>query len=67
VADEQQQRDTWIEDCERFFTFTQQLAGKFAQLSVEEKRALLSYLCSKLTLKVRRLNADSYYRWPRND
>ncbi len=57
LAAEQQQGETWIEDCERFFAFTQQLAGKFAEASVEDKRALLLFICSKLTLKDRRLEA----------
>jgi hypothetical protein len=50
LANEEQQAETWIVDCERFFVFTQHLPELFATSSVENKRAAMLLICSKLTL-----------------
>src|SRR5204863_425770 len=57
VTDEQQSQ-TWVEDCERFFVFTQELARRFSEGSIEEKRAALFLICSKLTLRDKRIEAE---------
>jgi DNA invertase Pin-like site-specific DNA recombinase len=50
LAADQQGGEEWIDACERFFAFTQKLAGTFAEASAEEKQAALFLVCSKLTL-----------------
>jgi hypothetical protein len=47
-----------VEDCERFFRFTQQPAGQFAQAPAEARRQALVLVCSKLLLTGQRLTAD---------
>src|SRR5438874_10567412 len=58
LAAEQQQGDTWIDDCERFFAFTQKLCTRFTEASNEEKRGALFFLCKKLTLRDQRVSAE---------
>jgi site-specific DNA recombinase len=47
----QQQSETWVDDCERFFAFTQRLERTFAVLTVEEKKEVILLICSNLTLR----------------
>jgi len=58
LASAQGQGNTWIEDCERFFAFTQGVAAAFESAGVEEKRAALFVVCSKLTLTDHRVRAE---------
>ena len=51
LAADARQGETWIDDCERFFTFTQGLTANFAQAAAEEKQSTLFMVCSKLTLR----------------
>ncbi len=44
-------------DFEQFFTFTQHIEKKFSVASVDDKRAALFLLCSKLTLENHHVNA----------
>lgn len=61
----QQQSENWVEDCERFFVFTQRVAAKFAvTTSTEDKRALLTLICQNLTLTNHKVAAE--YREPYN-
>ena len=46
----QKQSENWVDDCERFFVFTQRVAAKFSITSVEDKKALLTLICQNLTL-----------------
>lgn len=46
-----QQGKTWIDDCERFFAFTQGLTDNFAKASAEEKQSALFLVYSKLVLR----------------
>ena len=52
-----QQGLNWIDDCENFFKFTQQLATKFlnANTSIEDKKALLLLVCSNISIKDQQL------------
>ena len=45
------QSANWLDDCERFFAFTQHLTSRFLDGSVEDKKTLLLLVCSNLTLK----------------
>ena len=47
--------DGWLEDCERFFDFTQHLTRTFADASTEAKKTYLRMICSNFTLKDQRL------------
>jgi DNA invertase Pin-like site-specific DNA recombinase len=58
LASAGRQGETWVDDCEQFFAFTQKLAEKFTTVSVDEKRTLLVLLCSKLTLKDREVASE---------
>lgn len=58
LAADQQHGETWIADCERFFAFTQQLAGRFVGVSAEEKQAALFLVCSKLVLREHKVTAE---------
>jgi site-specific DNA recombinase len=53
----QQQSHTWVDDCERFFAFTQRLVRSFAEGSAEDKKMLLLLICSNLTLTDRKVAA----------
>ncbi len=52
-----QQGLNWIDDCENFFKFTQQLATKFLNIntSIEDKKALLLLVCSNISIKDQQL------------
>ena len=58
----QQQGLGWVDDCERFFVFTQRVATRFAITTVEDKKALLLLICQNLTLKDQKVAA--VYREP---
>src|SRR5207302_1097471 len=45
------QAETWIDDCERFFDFSQWLAAKFQGAPAGEKKAILQIACQNLTLR----------------
>ena len=62
LATLQRQGAGWIDDCERFFRFTQMLARNFAARDVEVKKTLLNLVCSNLTLRDRILAVE--YREP---
>jgi len=53
-----QQGATWLDDCERFFTFTQRLTRKFLGGPIEDKKALLLLICSNLTLRDQEVAAE---------
>ncbi len=44
------QGTTWVDDCERFFTFTQRLVARFSESTVDDKKTLLLLIGSNLTL-----------------
>lgn len=52
------QADRWVEDCERFFDFSQWVREKFLAAPPEEKKPLLSLVCQNLTLKGGKLSAE---------
>jgi len=58
LASVEAQADTWIDDCERFFDFTQWLAAKFQKAPPEERQSLLHLVCQNLTLKGENMVAD---------
>jgi site-specific DNA recombinase len=58
----QAQAQTWIDDCERFFDYTQWVKKKFQESSDEGKKALLHLVCRRLTLSGRTVVAE--YREP---
>lgn len=45
------QGDTWIEDCEKFIGFTQELCTRFQKATLEQKKELMFLLCSNATIK----------------
>ena len=62
LATVEKQGETWVDDCERFFAFTQRLRYRFEDAAIEDKRVLLLHVCSNLTLKDRNVAAE--YREP---
>jgi hypothetical protein len=61
MADEELGKGTFA-DFERFFFFTQQMETKFGAATIDEKRAALFLVCTKLTLQDHQGSAD--YREP---
>lgn len=44
------QADTWVEDCEKFIGFTQELCNKYGMATLEQKKELMFLLCSNATI-----------------
>ncbi len=44
------QADTWLQDCENFISFTQELGQRYGMVSLERKKELMFLLCSKGTV-----------------
>ena len=55
----QQQGKNWVEDCEKFVNFTQELCKRFVNASLEEKKELVYLLCSNITLKDQKIAVES--------
>ncbi len=62
LATVEKQGENWVDDCERFFAFTQRLRHRFEDAAIDDKRILLLHVCSNLTLKDRNVAAE--YREP---
>lgn len=48
---QKEQGTTWVDDCERFITSTQEYCRRLENGTFEEKRELFMLLCSNITLK----------------
>ena len=51
LASAQEESENWVEDCERFFRFTQRITERFGTGTAEDKKTLLGLVASNLALK----------------
>ena len=52
------QAETWVDDCEQFFTYTQELAKTLQSAGADQKRRMLVLICSSLALQDGKLTLE---------